>query len=99
MSARATDPQTSHDAAQGSLVFARTQSETVYEALRQVERNNVGGTTGEIQAHLWKSGVSIERNVIARRLDDLAEAGRVRAVGTKRIPTGGRVAQQVWVTT
>lgn len=93
MSARATDPQTSHDAAQGSLVFARTQSDTVCEALRQVERNQVGGTSEEIESQLWKSGVSIQRNVIARRLKDLEDAGRVRRTGTKR------GLGMVWVTT
>lgn len=93
MSARATDPQTSHDAAQGSLVFARTQSDTVYEALRQVERNNVGGTSREIKEHLDASGGNIQQNVIARRLDDLEDVGKVRRTGLKR------GLGMVWVTT
>lgn len=93
MSARATDPQTSHDAAQGSLVFARTQSDTVYEALRQVERNNVGGTSREIKEHLDASGGNIPQNVIARRLDDLEDVGKVRRTGLKR------GLGMVWVTT
>ncbi|MEI8369785.1 MAG: hypothetical protein WCJ31_15225 [Planctomycetia bacterium] len=79
--ARATDPPTSHEAAEGAKVFAPSQSERILEALQL-------GPAGKTE--LWRR-TAISDVAIARRCTDLCRVGRLVVVSEDGLSlTGNR---------
>jgi len=79
--ARARDPETSHEAAEGAKVFAPSQSERILEALQL-------GPAGKTE--LWRR-TAISDVAIARRCTDLCRVGRLVVVSEDGLSlTGNR---------
>lgn len=79
--ARARDPETSHEAAEGAKAFAPSQSERILEALQL-------GPAGKTE--LWRR-TAISDVAIARRCTDLCRVGRLVVVSEDGLSlTGNR---------
>ena len=90
---RATDPATSHAAAASIRPHLSAQCSRVLHAVERVHSmHGHGATAWEVTAYL---GGAAQRSVIARRLTDLRDAGRIRATEQTRPGPTGR-PQLVW---
>lgn len=93
-SVRASDPQTSADAA--ALVDSRRRCTEVLAALRVAARRHGGGATPfEIEHQLAEHGIVMASNVISRRLLDLEGTGLVLRTDQRR-PGASHRNQTVW---
>lgn len=85
VSARATDPETSHLAAEHIHSSGKSEVQRI-EVLRLV-REHPGRTSLELAQY-----GTLDRYQIARRIPELRKASNVRATGPRRCTVGGRAA-------
>jgi hypothetical protein len=88
---RATDPDTSRDAALAIEARLNPQCARVYRAITEIDSRNggQGATSHDIVLRLAYGSEPVpDQNVIARRCTDLRDAGLVSDLGDRRM--GGR---------
>lgn len=89
---RATDPETSHAAAESIVPALGAQRRQVLWALVECERHGgmTGATAAEIVMRLAYTGAAPQQSVVARRLTDLRDLGLVVDSGETRPGTSAR---------
>lgn len=96
---RATDPDTSRDAALSIRECVGDQCRLVLTSLLEAERRSGRGATAhEIVMRLAYTGRAPQQSVVARRLTDLRNAGLIEDTGERR-PGGSGRNLIVWAST
>lgn len=97
--ARATDPDTSRDAAESMKPYAGDECRRVLTAIVAIETyGGEGATAHDIVMRLAYSGRAPQQNCVARRCTDLRAAGLIEDTGDRR-PGGSGRPLIVWHTT
>lgn len=93
--ARATDPETSHQAAEGDETVRRFRRGVAVSALAEIRAAGIAGLTVD---ELHGRHLEADRGTLARRVTDLRQAGLVVDSGRRRLTRRGLPAI-VWTAT